>query len=827
MTTPAHTTTNDQATLTAAHTYATAGLRVIPIRPGHKSPSLTAWVEHATLDPDTITAWWTGLYRGHGIGITLGHHPTWGHLFAIDIDQHDHDGEATWTDLLNTYPDHPPAPTWEAATGGGGRHLIYRAPTEIRNGRLAPGIDIRGAGGQILAEPTIHPNGTPYRWQPGHAPGDIEPAEAPGWILAMLDTPTPAPATSSSPPAALPAPTEPGDRPGDIWAATTTWHDILTPDGWTHARTDPAGTDYWTRPGKNPRDGISATTSYGTHDVLKIFTTSLSHIGLDPDNTYSKLGYLAATRHGGDHQAAARWLADNGYTNRTPTNQPGSSSNGLVWQPPPPTTPLTDQPEPEPLTIRWADTLNDPDGMPPEPPELVEGMLRQGEFCVIGAPRAIGKSWLAYNLATRLAQGTGHFIDRLPIRQAANVLILQGELDQWGSANRWHTLTGNNHPLPHVAETFERIKVRVIKKRINTPDGGTTEHYEGWTDPRLEQAITDHNINVVIIDPWASFFAGNENSNDETEAGLDQLRAITQTTGVAWVIIHHLRKTSDTFTGEPEDLWRGASRLADWASTRLTILPHYSEAARRAADLTRREARRYINLHWLRRSTPTDDFSAHLDPNGWWRQWDPTDDTDRNAAWQLAYQLDQDGGTWSSTRQAAKAMAMSSAGVEKLIRIAYDAGYIDYIDGPRGARGVQLIIDTTARPPRAPSRADEHPGHPTETTPPSTHRAPVDNQTDGSYPQFPTKQVDCAHDCAHTDCAHPHAQTKTTQNPRSETQTTTARTNDCAHPLAQTPKTGSDQPKHPTETTARDSPPTGEPPDRAVGGTPPPDHGII
>ena len=49
------------------------------------------------------------------------------------------------------------------------------------------------------------------------------------------------------------------------------------------------------------------------------------------------------------------------------------------------------------LDLRWVvETLADP---PPEPSVLVQGLLRRGELCVLGAPRALGKSWWAMNLA--------------------------------------------------------------------------------------------------------------------------------------------------------------------------------------------------------------------------------------------------------------------------------------------------------------------------------------------------------------------------------------------------------------------------------------------
>lgn len=282
--------------------YAALGLRVIPIKPGQKSPAPMEWVEAASSDPDVIEAWWNGLYSGHGVGLVLGRVRDDRWLFAVDIDQHGVDGAAVWDDLCvrNGFP----PDTVTALTGGGGTHLIYWSPTEIRNSRLADGIDIRGAGGQILVEPTIHPNGQPYMWEDQAGPFDHKFSQAPDWLLDLLQPAEPDPPRQ---PAAPPG----DDRPGDLWAAETAWSDLLERDGWTLHHVDRDGEQHWTRPGKDRREGTSATVGYKGSDILKVFTSSVPL--LHPDETYTKIGYLAATRYDGDFSAAARALAQKGY----------------------------------------------------------------------------------------------------------------------------------------------------------------------------------------------------------------------------------------------------------------------------------------------------------------------------------------------------------------------------------------------------------------------------------------------------------------------------------------------------------------------------------
>lgn len=354
------------------------------------------------------------------------------------------------------------------------------------------------------------------------------------------------------------------------------------------------------------------------------------------------------------------------------------------------------------IEIRWVnDIAEEPT---PEPPVLIDGFMRQGEMLVLGAPRAIGKSWLAMNIATMLARGEGKLFGHLPVRRKARVLLCQGELDKWGSEQRWHKLTGVAQ-LPEVAESFDRgIRVRTTKKRTTVTIDGVTmtdEHVDAELAPGLERAIVEHGIDVVILDPWATYFAGNESSNDEVEAALDKLRGLTLAHGVSWVIFHHIGKATEF--REPEDAWRGASRLADWASTRVTVMPHYSEKQRREKRMARNVARAYVDVFMLRRSDPTEDFSMHRGSDGWWRRWEPDDaeealDPDPAAngrpparsVREMINQLASDGGTWASISVAADRLGLTRRAAQRLAEHAEAVDLIAWESGERMAKRLVL-----------------------------------------------------------------------------------------------------------------------------------------
>jgi hypothetical protein len=80
--------------------------------------------------------------------------------------------------------------TWLTRTPRG-LHYYFRHPrTEypIRNsvGEIAPGVDIRGEGGMLIAAGTRRPDGFEYHWDPSHSPADLPLADPPQWLLKAL-----------------------------------------------------------------------------------------------------------------------------------------------------------------------------------------------------------------------------------------------------------------------------------------------------------------------------------------------------------------------------------------------------------------------------------------------------------------------------------------------------------------------------------------------------------------------------------------------------------------------------------------------------------------
>jgi replicative DNA helicase len=311
----------DDPMLAAALGYAAKGWRVIPIRPGGKHPAgIDAWQKAASNDPGTVRSWWTGLYRGHGVGIATG--PESG-IFVLDVDNGPgKTGDDSLADLEATYGKLPD--TVEVITGSGGRHLYFAWPdgADIRNdqaGKLGPFLDIRGEGGQVLAPPTVHPNGR--RYEPEASSPD-EPAPAPAWLVKLLT----APGADSKPRRERIERPDGAELPGDRFAVAVTWPQLLEATGATYLgqrieRETGERYELWARPAMPLEEGYtphtSATLYYKGSDVLKVFTPNWRGVTDDGEiweltegDTYTRFGFYATVWHGGDFAAATRQAAE-------------------------------------------------------------------------------------------------------------------------------------------------------------------------------------------------------------------------------------------------------------------------------------------------------------------------------------------------------------------------------------------------------------------------------------------------------------------------------------------------------------------------------------
>lgn len=138
---------------------AAKGYRLTPLE--GKKPITPDWTNRATSHPRDASQIWTE-HPDANIGIVTG-----GDLVVLDMDPRN-GGEASLAKLQRAVG---PLPEATVQTGGGGQHWYFETSTPIPSGKLLPGLDIKGEGGQVVAPPSIHPEtGKPYEFVNGASP---------------------------------------------------------------------------------------------------------------------------------------------------------------------------------------------------------------------------------------------------------------------------------------------------------------------------------------------------------------------------------------------------------------------------------------------------------------------------------------------------------------------------------------------------------------------------------------------------------------------------------------------------------------------------------
>ncbi|MHB9031908.1 MAG: phage/plasmid primase, P4 family [Anaerolineae bacterium] len=173
--------------LDAALDYAQRGWWVFPLTPGGKAPLGTLaphGLKDASTAAETIRGWWAQEPNAN-IAIATGQSK----LVVVDIDtKGEFDGWDSWHDLLAKLGrELDETPTVNTPTGGGHVYFAYTG-NRLRNsaGKLGPGLDIRAAGGYVVAPPSLHPNGKHYTWEVGYAPDEMPLLTLPGALEELL-----------------------------------------------------------------------------------------------------------------------------------------------------------------------------------------------------------------------------------------------------------------------------------------------------------------------------------------------------------------------------------------------------------------------------------------------------------------------------------------------------------------------------------------------------------------------------------------------------------------------------------------------------------------
>lgn len=201
------------------------------------------------------------------------------------------------------------------------------------------------------------------------------------------------------------------------------------------------------------------------------------------------------------------------------------------------------------LTLVGADKLHTTASETHAPKWLIENIWAfAGTGILAGMPKT-GKTWLALDMAESIASGTP-FLGQFPAQQGT-VLIYSPEGSPLELKNRMEQIKRRRED----SGALQRVPTteRIYFMRKNRLCLSLEKDQEA-----IELAVMDVQPKLLIFDPLAECFHGDENSSGEVKPMTSFINRLAREYGCSVLLTHHITKNSG---GDPGTWMRGSSAL--------------------------------------------------------------------------------------------------------------------------------------------------------------------------------------------------------------------------------------------------------------------------
>jgi len=568
--------------LEVAIALARAGFHVFPCQaepePGKDRPSKApirirpdkrlSWASESSLDLDRIASWWRAKSSAL-VGIDLGK----ASLIVIDPDRHGaKDGVAAFDELVAEHG--LPAGVPISVTHSGGRHYFFRQPDGLqlgnREGRFREmGINVRGAGGYVIAPGSVAADGAGWRCQEGMPDlADAFEADAipvlPDWIVSLIKAPKTEHLTQAPVEIGSVAPSRPsadhrdyalaglvdecqklaceptGGRNNALYEAAFKMGTMVGA-GWLSRREVEAGLHEAAAANGSLKDD-------GLRQVRGTIKSGLDSGAMKPREPLRERNQQASHLHmpTNTHRTASEGYvladAETGEIISDRTTVPATAPAALMIKATPYGWPAADE-------------------IPPREWLYARTYIRRFVTATI-SPGGVGKSSLTIAEALAMISGRPLLHGIAPDR-ALNVWIINledpiDELQRRIAATAMHFGIGRRDAVGSLYVDSGRDQQIVIAE--TTRNG--FQIVRPIVDALLRE-ISERRIDVVIVDPFVASHRLAENDNTAIDAVAREWATIANKTGCAISLVHHSRKTGGAEI-TVEDA-RGASALVSAA----------------------------------------------------------------------------------------------------------------------------------------------------------------------------------------------------------------------------------------------------------------------
>ena len=207
---------------------------------------------------------------------------------------------------------------------------------------------------------------------------------------------------------------------------------------------------------------------------------------------------------------------------------------------------------------------------------VVPGLLLRRNVSILVAPPGSGKSLLTLQMALMMC--TGMAWGGWRPRKACKVLVINSEDDSDEMRRRLYAAC-EEMQITTYAELRERLAIAGAPGDIVIAKADSRTHtvVEQPIFKQLVKTVLDGKFDVLVVDPFAETFEGDENSNSELKWAAVLWRRVARETGAAVMLVHHTRK----FGAEAGnmDSARGGSSLVGVARIVSTLFAMTKEEA--------------------------------------------------------------------------------------------------------------------------------------------------------------------------------------------------------------------------------------------------------
>jgi hypothetical protein len=196
----------------------------------------------------------------------------------------------------------------------------------------------------------------------------------------------------------------------------------------------------------------------------------------------------------------------------------------------------------------------------PRRPWIIPGLLLRRHVTMLVAPPGSGKSLFTLQLGMVCAAGFPHW-GGWRVRGPVRVLVINSEEDRDEMHRRLYAgrklMNINEDCLATTFAFAEQPDDIVIAKA----DARTKTVTRMPMIDRIQQTIIAGQFDILIVDPFAETFIGDENSNSELKWACVLWREVARKTNCCVLLVHHTRKFAQDMAGDM-DAARGAGAMA-------------------------------------------------------------------------------------------------------------------------------------------------------------------------------------------------------------------------------------------------------------------------